>query len=92
LSATVLDASAGVEIAFQTPIGRQLQAKIPTGSTTWVPEHYFVEVAGVLRRAEVNGRYTEAQVQVALDRLLRAPFRRVSVRPSSRRRGCCAPT
>lgn len=59
---------AGLEIAFQTPIGRQLQAKIPGGSTTWVREHYFVEVAGVLRRAEINGRHTEAQVRVALDR------------------------
>ena len=81
MSAIVLDASAGVEIAFQTPIGRQLQAKVPTGSTTWVPEHYFVEVTGVLRRAEINGRHTEAQVRVALDRLLGAPVRRVSVRP-----------
>jgi predicted nucleic acid-binding protein len=81
LSSIVLDASAGVEIAFQSPVGRQLQAKIPAGSTTWVPEHYFVEVTGVLRRAEVNRRHTEAQVRVALDRLLAAPVRRVSVRP-----------
>jgi len=81
LSAIVLDASAAVEIAFQTPVGRQLQAKIPTGSTTWVPEHYFVEVTAVLRRAEINGRHTKAQVCVALDRLLSAPVRRVSVRP-----------
>ncbi len=81
MSAIVLDASAGVEIAFQSPVGRQLQAKIPSGSTTWVPEHYFVEVAGVLRRAEINGLHTEAQVRVALDRLLGAPVRRVSVRP-----------
>lgn len=44
------------------------------------PEHYFAEVAGVLRRAEINGRHTEAQVRIALDRLLAAPLRRVSVR------------
>jgi len=35
----------------------------------------------VLRRAEINGLHTEAQVRVALDRLLGAPVRRVSVRP-----------
>jgi len=34
-----------------------------------------------VRRAEINGRHTEAQVRVALDRLLAAPVRRVSVRP-----------
>lgn len=75
MSAIVLDAFAGVEIAFQTPDG-----KIPRGPTSWVPEHYFAEVAGVLRRAEINGRHTEAQVRIALDRLLAAPVRRVSVR------------
>lgn len=35
----------------------------------------------MLRRAEINGRHTEVQVRVALDRLLGAPLRRVSVRP-----------
>lgn len=81
MTAIVLDASAGVEIALQSPIGRQVQAKIPTGATTWVPEHYFVEVTGVLRRDEINRRHSAAKIQVALDRLLGAPVRRVSVRP-----------
>jgi len=81
LTAIVLDASAGVGIALQSPIGRQLQAKIPAGATTWVPEHYFVEIAGVLRRDEINRRHSAARVQVALDRLLAAPVRRVSVLP-----------
>jgi len=81
LTAIVLDACAGVEIALQTPIGRKLQAKIPAGCTTWVPEHYFAEATGVLRRDELNGLRTAAKIQVALDRLLGAPVRRVSVRP-----------
>ena len=81
MTAIVLDASAGVEIALQSPIGRQLHAKIPTGATTWVPEHYFVEVTSVLRRDEINRRHSAAKVQVALDRLLAAPIRRVSIRP-----------
>lgn len=81
MTVIVLDASAGVEIALQSPIGRQLQAKIPAGATTWVPEHYFVEVTGVLRRDDINRRHSVAKVQVALDRLLASPVRRVSVRP-----------
>ncbi len=81
MTAIVLDSCAGVEIALQTPIGRQLQAKIPAGCTTWVPEHYFAEATGVLRRDELNGLRTAAKIQVALDRLLAAPVRRVSVRP-----------
>ena len=76
----VLDASGGVELALQTPIGRRLQAKIPAGATSWVPEHYYVEAVAVLRRDELNQRYDPARVQAALDRLLSAPARRVSVK------------
>jgi len=81
LTAIVLDASAGVELALQTPIGRRLQAKIPAGATTWVPEHYYAETTAVLRRDDINKRLDPARIQVALDRLLPAPARRVSVKP-----------
>ena len=77
----VLDASAGVEMALQTPIGRQIQAKIPDGATSWAPEHYFSEAVAVLRRLELYGEYDSARIQIALDRLLVAPIKRVSVRP-----------
>ena len=77
----VLDASAGVELALQTPIGRQLQVKLPVGAVSWVPEHYFVEAAAVLRRLELRGTYDEVRIQLAMERLLAAPVRRVSVRP-----------
>ena len=77
----VLDASAGVEIALRTPIGRQLRAKLPVGAETWVPEHYYAESVGVLRRDELNRRFDPARIQVALDRLMTAPARRVSVKP-----------
>jgi predicted nucleic acid-binding protein len=80
LSDVVLDASAGVELALRTPVGRQLAAKLPAGATTWVPEHYFVEVTAVLRRDELNGRFGPARIQVALDRLLGSPTRRVAVK------------
>ena len=65
---------------LQTPIGRRLQAKIPAGATSWVPEHYYAEAVAVLRRDELNQRYDPARVQAALDRLLSAPARRVSVK------------
>jgi predicted nucleic acid-binding protein len=81
LTPIVLDASAGVELALRTPIGRRLHVKLPAGAVTWVPEHYFVEAAAVLRRLELHGTYDVVRVQLALDRLLAAPVRRVSIRP-----------
>jgi predicted nucleic acid-binding protein len=81
LTPIVLDASAGVELALQTPVGRRLQERIPAGATTWVPEHYFAETVAVLRRHELNHGYDPARIHVALDRLLATPVRRVSVRP-----------
>ena len=77
----VLDASAGVEIALQTPIGRQIQAKLPVGATSWAPEHYYAEAVAVLRRLEMNRQYDPARIQIALDRLLAAPIKRVLVKP-----------
>ena len=77
----VLDASAGVELALRTPIGRQLEDRLPRGATVWVPEHYFVEVGAVLRRSELNGRFPAPRIQVALGRLVAAPLNRVSVAP-----------
>jgi predicted nucleic acid-binding protein len=81
LTAIVLDASAGVELALRTPIGRQLRRGMPAGATTWVPEHYYAEAVGVLRRDELNQRFPPARIQVALDRLVAAPTRRVAVKP-----------
>jgi predicted nucleic acid-binding protein len=81
LTAIVLDASAGVELALQTPIGRQIQAKLPEGATTWAPEHYYAEAVAVLRRLELNRKYDPARIQIAFDRLLNAPIKRVLVKP-----------
>jgi predicted nucleic acid-binding protein len=80
LTPIVLDASAGVEMLLRTPLGRRVRTILPQGAQTWVPELYFVEVAGVLRRAERNGAYPESRVRLAFDRLLSAPVRRVQVR------------
>ncbi len=77
----VLDASAGVEILLLTPAGRRLLAKLPEDTEDWVPELYFAEVAAVLRRDALHSRYTMVRIEAALDKLLRAPLRRVAVRP-----------
>ena len=81
MTRVVLDASAGVEIALQTPDGLRIESLLPQPTTFWVPEHYFSEVAGVLRRSEINGRYPAARVQAALDKLLTSPTNSVAVKP-----------
>ncbi len=77
----VLDASAAVEILFNTATGQALRANIPSNVTEWVPEVYFVEVASVIRRAELNGRITPERAASAVDVLLAAPTNRVQVKP-----------
>jgi predicted nucleic acid-binding protein len=81
LTPIVLDASAGVEIALQTPIGRRLGSSLPSQAVAWTPEHYYVEAVAVFRRLALQQRYDPTRLRVALDRLLDAPLRRVSVRP-----------
>lgn len=79
--ALVLDASAGVDLLLDTATGRQLQDLLPTGATWWVPEHYFVETASVLRRAELRGAIPPALAVHAFATLLGASFRRTQVQP-----------
>lgn len=49
--------------------------------TSWVPEHYFAEVAAVLRRQAILDPSAQARVDLALDRLRTAPMHRVALRP-----------
>jgi predicted nucleic acid-binding protein len=81
LTALVIDASAGVELLLNTPTGQSLREKLDEPAAEWVPEIYFAEVAGTLRRAELAGRMSAARSTVALNRLLSAPTRRVQVKP-----------
>lgn len=81
MNRVVLDASAGVEIALQSPDGLRLESMLPRGAVAWVPEHYFVEVSGVIRRRELNGQTPAPLAQIALDRLLASPVQIVSVQP-----------
>jgi predicted nucleic acid-binding protein len=50
VTAVVIDASAGVEIVGDTRRGRALARLLTADSEGWVPEHFYAEVLGVLRR------------------------------------------
>lgn len=65
--AVVLDASAGVELALNTPAGKRLRTRI-SGRDPWVPDLSFTEVAGVLRRMELAGAIPTARANRAIDR------------------------
>ena len=77
----VLDASAGVELLLDTSTGRRLQELLPADAQWWVPEHFYAEVAGALRRAELRSTVPPALVATAMAALGTAPLRRVQVRP-----------
>lgn len=70
MTAVVIDASAGAEIVTNTRRGQALAGLLPAGAEGWVPEHFYAEVLGVLRRRLlIERRVTEAQAAAALDRL-----------------------
>lgn len=73
----VLDALVRVELVLNTEIGSALRTRVPSGAEEWVPEIYMLEVAAVLRRAELAGRLSRERASVAFDRLLTAPLTRV---------------
>jgi predicted nucleic acid-binding protein len=78
----VIDASAGVEILANTTRGRRLARLLPTDAVGWVPEHFYVEVAGVLRHQSVVTRaLTEEAASAALGRLDRWHLRRAQPGP-----------
>ena len=62
----VLDASAGADLLLDTLGGRSILNQLQSGAQWWVPEHYFVEVASVLRRAELGGIINSAEAASAL--------------------------
>jgi predicted nucleic acid-binding protein len=60
----VIDASAGVEILAHTTHGRRLARLLPTDAVGWVPEHFYVEVAGVVRHQTVVTRARDGAVEL----------------------------
>jgi predicted nucleic acid-binding protein len=87
----VLDASAGFELLVETKTGQRLLDQVPSGAEWWVPEHYFLETAAALRRAELRGVVASAAAQAAAARLRVSRVHRVQVLPlldeAWRRRG-----
>ncbi len=81
MSHLVLDASAGAELLLDTVLGRSIEAKFPQAREWWVPEHYYLEVAGVLRRFEARQLVTPARAATAFSKLRTSQLRRVQVRP-----------
>jgi predicted nucleic acid-binding protein len=77
----VLDASAGFELLLETVRGQALLMKVPAGAEWWVPEHYYVETAAALRRAEHRQLIESAQASEAFERLRVARLHRAQVRP-----------
>lgn len=80
-SPVVLDASAGVEMLLAAAVGEALDRLLPTTRWKWVPEVYFAEVAGVVRRSELAGVITSERAAAAPDRLISTPVERVQVFP-----------
>jgi predicted nucleic acid-binding protein len=76
----VVDASAGVEIAAETPAGRALRELVPAGARLFVPEHFYAECGAVLRKWGMGALLSEAQLSASIDRLLRLPVSRVQLR------------
>jgi predicted nucleic acid-binding protein len=76
----VIDASAGFELILETVAGQSLLAKVPSTAEWWAPEHYYVEVAGAIRRAEYRGAITRAQTTAPFDRLRAGHVHRVQIR------------
>lgn len=77
----VLDASAGVELILETTAGQSLLSQVPASQHWWAPEHYLVEVASALRRAELTGLLTKPHAASAFRRLQAGDVHRAQVRP-----------
>ncbi|HUP71227.1 MAG TPA: hypothetical protein VM142_15645 [Acidimicrobiales bacterium] len=82
MKAVVIDASAGAEIVADTRRGRALTRLVPAGAEGWVPEHFYAEVLGVLRRRFlIEKAVTEEQATAAVARLRRWPLHQASIAP-----------
>jgi predicted nucleic acid-binding protein len=82
LTRIVVDASAGVEMLSATSRGRALARLLPHDAEFWVPEHFYVEVLGVLRhQAVITKSLAAARAEQAVDRLRRWHLRQAAIAP-----------
>lgn len=63
MTPVVIDASAGAEIVMRTRRGQALARLLPGDVVGWVPDHFYVEVAGVLRRRLIVERVITERVR-----------------------------
>jgi predicted nucleic acid-binding protein len=78
----VIDASAGAEIITDSARGRALLRLLSNDAEGWVPQHFYVEVLGVLRHQTLFARtLTEDQARVALGRLRSWHLKQAAVPP-----------
>jgi predicted nucleic acid-binding protein len=80
LTAYVLDASAGVEMLLETPLGQAIEAQLDPLAALWAPEHFYLEVMSTLRRTERHD-LRAAQVHEAFLGLRDEDVIRASLRP-----------
>jgi predicted nucleic acid-binding protein len=76
----VLDASAAVEIALDTPRGLRLASHLPKDGEVVAPDHFFGEAGAALRRMENHGDLSADRATLALRRIQALRIRRVSTR------------
>lgn len=80
MSDLVLDASASVDILTGSRAGERVAARLPKRITWWVPDHYFAEVAGALRRSALRGDITDAESESMFTTMLGEPVNSVPLR------------
>ncbi|MDP4014533.1 MAG: type II toxin-antitoxin system VapC family toxin [Candidatus Nanopelagicales bacterium] len=79
MSPVVLDASAAVEIILNTVTGQQLRSSV-AADDVWVPEHFYIEVAGVFRRMQLNNAITATNGGEAFTELIALRTNRAQVK------------
>ncbi|MBO0730214.1 MAG: type II toxin-antitoxin system VapC family toxin [Acidimicrobiaceae bacterium] len=75
--AVVIDASAGVELVADTSRGRMLRRLLPPNPVPWVPDLFYGECGGVLRKWDLNGIVSPERMGKAIADLTAWPLRMV---------------
>ncbi|MGH7921058.1 MAG: type II toxin-antitoxin system VapC family toxin [Candidatus Dormibacteraceae bacterium] len=80
LTPVVFDASAGVDLVANTEHGRALRPLPPSDAIGWVPEHFYLECAAVLRWRDLHRALPADQIAEAFDELVAGPLHIVDVK------------
>ncbi len=77
----VLDATIGVELALRSETAIKVAKAIGPKPDSWVPDNFFTESAGVLRRLAQRKEISQERAAQAMTRLLSLRVQHVSTRP-----------